>query len=200
MRLSISIQAHESRAEYFPHLRERLGDVAFFVDVDGEKNLGCWLNNRRAWLAYNPKADFHVVIQDDAIVCQDFQKKAQDFIKGHSDHREKIAFNFFLGYSKKGTDINDATYKTAIEDGFLIRRRNAWGVAICMPTHIIPQVIELCDKYDQIPQDDVRLGKALFALGYKVCYPVPSLIEHRKGKSLVGNDNEGRHAYQFIEK
>ena len=197
MKLSISIQAHESRAEYFPHLRERLGDVAFFVDVDGEKNLGCWLNNRRAWLAYDPRADYHIVIQDDAIVCENFQEKAQDFIKAHDNN--KMAFNFFLGKQKRGTENTEATFKTAMQDGFLIRRRNAWGVAICIPTKIIPQVIELCDKYEKIPQDDVRLGKALFALGYDVCYPVPSYIEHRKGKSLVGNDNEGRQAYQYIE-
>lgn len=197
MKLSISIQAHESRAEYFPHLRERLGDVPFLVDVAGEKNLGCWLNNRRAWLAYDKTADFHVVIQDDAVVCKGFKEKAEAFIRTH--YRPNRAFNFFLGKQERGTTNNDAVFKNALRDGYTVNKRNAWGVAICVPTKLIPQMIAFCDKFVNIPQDDVRIGKFLFAVHYDVCYPVPSYIEHRIGKSLVGNDSIGRQAYKYIE-
>ena len=73
IKLSISVMAHPSREKYFGYLKERLGDIPFAIDTESK---GVWENCKRAWKLYDPMADFHLVVQDDAIVCDDFLEKA----------------------------------------------------------------------------------------------------------------------------
>ena len=188
----MSIQAHESRREFFDYLRQKLGDVPFSVDVAGERNIGCWQNCKRAWLMYDPTADWHVVIQDDAIICDNFKELAEQFISEHL--KENRVFNFYFG------DM-DGSYKynlgDGLEKGFFIKQRLSWGVAICLPVKMIKEMIEFCDWYVDIPQDDVRLSKFCWSKRLEVMYPIPSLCDHRQVESLVGAVGTGRKAFLF---
>lgn len=186
--------AHSSRERYFEHLKEKLGDVPFFIDKAGEE-IGVWENCKRAWLAYDPKADYHVVIQDDAIVCNNFKERAEAFIEKF--HAERRSFNFF--FAKNTGNVRNRVENTTADQGYIRRPRNAWGVAICIPTKNIPAMIEYCEKYVKIPQDDVRIGKYLFFARHDIIYPIPSIVDHRDEDTLVGALNRGRHAYKFIE-
>lgn len=193
VKLSIAVMAHESRAEFFPYLKEKLGDVPFFVDTK-ELKLGTWGNARRAWLAYDPSADYHVVIQDDAIICEGFKEKAERFIREYQ-WKGVHAFNFFYG-NRIGK--NSERWE-GINTGRIIKLRNAWGVAVCMETALIPEMVAECDKMEKIPQDDVRISRFLFSRRRKVVYPIPSLIDHRAGDSLVGDTDKNRIAFWYIE-
>ncbi|MFA5391718.1 MAG: hypothetical protein WC331_09890, partial [Candidatus Omnitrophota bacterium] len=44
-KLSVSIMAHPSREDFFPYLRERLGDVPMAID----RGVGIWENCKNAW-------------------------------------------------------------------------------------------------------------------------------------------------------
>lgn len=190
---------YEGRSDLFPHLRERLGDVPFLVDAlkGTPENIGVWQNCKRAWLAYDPKADYHVVIQDDAIVCKDFKERAEAFITKHHSDSEHRAFNFYFGNKR-------ALRELAIEGmkkGFAIKDRPSWGVAICLPTKLIQNMVKVCDTYHN-PQDDVRIGKYLVFRKMKIYYPLPSLIDHRSAdetESLVGDPGRTRQAWFFID-
>lgn len=188
--------AHESREKYFDYLRKELGDVPFSIDkVKGHKgHIGVWKNCKRAWEMHDPKADYHVVIQDDAVLCKGFRKKAEDFINQFHTDKKLRGFSFFYGDKLGFRDMGMQGKK----DGCVFRSSPNWGVAICMPTHIIQKMIEECDKMYQ-PEDDVRISKFTKKIGMVIVFPIPSLVDHREEDvSLVG-DKVIRKALFFID-
>lgn len=198
-RLSVSVMAYAGRSAWFPYLRERLGDVPFAIDEPkGEPgHVGVWTNCRRAWEMHDPSADYHVVIQDDAIVCDRFQERAEAFIELHHHDGECRAFNFY--YGNKTALMDDA--RKGMKQGFVVRSTPFWGVAICMPTKTIAQMLRFCDQFEGVRQDDERIKRFIKSRGMKIYYPMPSLIDHRTGKtSLVGDPGQFRRAFAFVDK
>lgn len=182
--------AHPSREEFFPYLRQMLGnDIPFAIDHDSK---GVWPNCRNAWLLHDPTAEWHVVIQDDAIVCEQFQRRAEEVIERSGGTH---AINFYFG--RRGNQTEQAARE--LERGFAMRVAPTWGVAICMPTAWIPEMIEYCDQLSH-PADDYRIGRFLKHKGIMTYFPMPSLVDHRAGKSLVGDPGDKRHAYAFIDR
>lgn len=194
--LSVSVMAHPSREKYFPYLKARLGDAPFSVD---RENKGLWANCRRAWLLHNPEALFHTVIQDDAIVCDDFQVRAEKAINDASRvmGSNPFAISFYYGNRK---DFADEA-RLGLKQGYVVRERPGWGVAICMPTAVIPDLVRECDTFDE-PQDDERISRFLHNHKMDIYFPMPSLIDHRTSDetpSLVGDPGENRCAFAFID-
>lgn len=192
--LSVSVMAHPSREKFFPYLKEKLGDVPFSID---EKSEGVWPNARRAWSMFDPDAAYHAVIQDDAVVCEKFLQRAEgEIIKANEKISEySPAISFYFG--NRGTLKGIAN--EGLAEGFCIMPRTPWAVAICLPTAIIPEMLETAETYP-MPQDDVRIGKFLLSKGIRVYFPLPSLVSHRTGEdSLVGDPGKGREAHFFID-
>lgn len=180
--------AHPSREKYFPYLRERLGpNVPFSID----QGWGLWENCKRAWELRDRTKDFHVVIQDDALICEDFMLKAEKFIqKGYK------AYSFYFANSpalKKIADIG-------LKNGYVVREGLHWGVAACLRQDLVPYMMKFGDTL-QVPQDDVRIDKFLLGQHIKVCCPMPSLVDHRlDAGSLVGNAEGIRQAMHYIDR
>lgn len=188
MKLSVAIMAHPSREKFIPLLKEKLGEWPVSYD-NGE---GIWANRKNATLLYNPTADFHLVIQDDAIIGQDFFANALRELENHP----KDAHSFYLGNRRNW----QALYRNAEKQGGLHMDWLSWGLAICLPTKLIPELIEYCDKMKGYEKnDDTRIAKFLEMKKIKIWFPVPSLIDHRIEKSLVtGETNKFRKAFKFI--
>lgn len=187
--LSISVMAHPSRAKYFSYLNRMLGDVPFSID---EKSEGPWANAKKAWAMHDPKAEYHAVIQDDAIICENFRARAEQLIRKHRD--EHMAFSFY--YGRRAENAKHA--RMGLINGFVISNWLSWGVAACLPVKKIPQMIQYCEKF-RIKNDDTRIANYLKFHDLKIFYPIPSLIDHRfEEKSLVG-DAGGRRAWYFID-
>lgn len=193
--LSISVMAHPTREDKFAYLRSRLGEDTPFAIDDGR---GIVENCLHAWALHDPEATHHVVIQDDGIICDDFKEKAEAFIdqmhrvygRGHK------AFSFYFG-ARHGLR---PLAQEGMKHGHAIRRRPGWGVAICLPVPLIPEMIrEVRAMTDNAIHDDARIGNYLAGKGVKVYYPMPSLIDHSHGHSLVGDPGENRHAFAFID-
>ncbi len=194
--LSISVMAHPSREKYFPYLKERLGDVPFSVD---RENKGLWANCRRAWSHYNPEALFHTVIQDDAIVCDDFQARAEKVISDTSSvaGNSPFAISFYHGNNVKFAD----RARLGLKQGYTVSDSPHWGIALCLPTAVIHDMVQECDTFTE-PQDDERISRFLHNRNMKVYFPMPSLIDHRTNDetpSLVGDPGENRRAFAFID-
>jgi hypothetical protein len=184
---------HPKRREFIESMDKALGEkVPISIDI----GFGLWENCKRAWLLYDKDADYHVVLQDDAIICKDFKKKAEQFISKYN--KEKRAFNFYFG---RRVSMNKNILAEGITNGYIILPKNMWGVAICLPTSEIKSMIEKCDTMTHIPQDDTRIGRYLSGKKFNIIYPMPSLIDHRSDlESLVGNAlSNGRRAYKFID-
>lgn len=195
--LSIAVMAHPSRERFFPYLKEKLGDdVPFSVDKNSE---GVWSNSKKAWNLYDREAVFHAVIQDDAIVCENFRERAEEAVTNAiRKFGGDVAGSFYFG--NRGTLREVA--KAGLERGYCTMGRTPWAVAIFLPTYLIPEMIEFCDQMAE-PQDDVRIGKFIKSKGMRVYFPMPSLIDHRSAlegvDSLVGDSGQGRKAFKFID-
>lgn len=134
-KLSITIMAHPSRADLIPALQKAIGgDVP--VVFDEKQNV--WDTCRRAWLAHDMSAEYGLVIQDDAIVCDNFRERAEAIL--NRQERDFITA-FYVG--KQGANrINQAIRNG--EDhfiaGFIYNE-----VALCMKTKHIERMIKFCD-------------------------------------------------------
>jgi len=185
-KLSIAIMAHPSREKFFPYLQERLGDIPISVDT----GKGIWDNCKRAWQASEiEKAEYHLVLQDDAIICHDFRKKAEEILSvGHR------AYSFYFGNRQRFRRLA----QKGLKEGHILGGLN-WGLAVCLRADLIKQMIRFGDRTN-LKQDDARIQKFLSKNKIKVYYPMPSLIDHRTGEqSLVNDKGRGRKAWFYID-
>ena len=184
-KLSVSIMAHPSREDFFPYLRERLGDVPMAID----RGVGIWENCKNAWRLHTD-AEWHVVIQDDAIVCDDFYARAEAEIK-KAEALGCECVSFFFG-NRKAMEREKAM---GDKDGHVLMHWVSWGVAIALRREHIEPMIAHGDGIN-IKQDDTRIAKYVKMKNVLVYYPIPSLVDHRVGESLVG-DHPNRTAYRY---
>lgn len=186
--------AHPSREKHFQYLRDKLGNVPFSID-DGR---GLWGNAKRAWEMHDPDADYHVVIQDDAYVCDNFKERAEEILSREIPSQfagSPMAYSFYFG--KRYNLAGDG--KKGLRDGFVIKNGMYWGVAMCLPTKKIKQMLEFAEK-QTARGDDTRIGRFCEFINMKVYYPIPSLVDHRADEhSLVGDPGKGRVAFQYID-
>ena len=182
MKLSISIMLHPDRMQYLGYLIARLGTVPVAID----QGLGRWDTARRAWELHDQSSEYHLVVQDDALVCSCFRDKAEALLDD-----PRVATSFYYGRRRNLR----AEARRGMKEGRVVADRLRWGVAICLPTALIPEMLEYADRLE-IPNTDTRVSRFIQARGMRVVYPLPSLIDHRAGPSLIG-DSEGRRAYLF---
>lgn len=172
MKLSISIMIHPSRKEFLPYLQERLGDWPVAID-DG---VGLIANCRNAWAMYDPTADYHCVIQDDCIICDNFLERA----KAVCEKANGQAVSFFFAQGKFYRKFKEERETT----GAICHKALYGGLAICLPTKLIPAMLEHYDA-DNVPMDDHRVGRYLLDNRINVYCPIPSLVDHRVGNMSV---------------
>jgi len=172
MKLSISIMMFPTRKEYLPYLKEKLGDVPVAMD------LGCGLiqNCFNAWSMHDPTADYHVVIQDDCIVCDDFYNRAIKYL----EKAQGRPVSFFYAQSR----FYNKFKKERAETGAIVKKALYGGLAICLPVSLIPKMLESYAK-DTVPFDDHRIGRFLLRNKLDIYNPFPSLIDHRVGHKSV---------------
>jgi hypothetical protein len=205
MKISAAIMAHESRINRIDYLLETLGDVPVFMDygkIGDPGNLGPWGNAKRAWKAFDPKADFHMVVQDDVVFGKRFIERLVGLLSKYGPEYAYCLFANANGPQK------DDEFRTALKrpQGIIIHKELYSAVAVALPTGIIKKMIPFADKaeYDRGRgtwlDDDARISEYLKHIEMKVIYPIPSLVNHNKRlNSLIGlGHNRGRQAKFFI--
>lgn len=168
-KLSVSIMAHKKRKHFVLYLKEKLGDVP--VIWDRKNNL--WDTCRRAWLAYDKDAEFHCVIQDDALVTNDFYFKAKDCLL------EECVMSFYL--SRLVSNKVELAIKKG--DSFVESTMIFNEVAICIPTKYIKEMVKYCDDRDA--QNDQFITKWAKEKRLRILYPIPSLVSHRSEEPSI---------------
>jgi hypothetical protein len=188
MKFSISIMMHPSRMDFLPYLFDRLGPCPVSIDA----GIGIWENCKAAWRFNNPEAEYHIVIQDDAIICDNFLELAERAII--TGKLKNCVTSLFFGKRMLLMDVG----KQGLKRGFVTKNMLHWGLAVCLPVKLIEPMIAFGDKLN-IPQDDARISLFLQSRKIGVYYPLPSLVDHRIGKSLVNDPGEFRTAYKYID-
>lgn len=172
--------AHPSRAEFFSYLMEKLGIPLSQFSIDTKNNL--LENCKSAWRLHDPGTDYHVVIQDDAIICDNFVERATEFIKSHPAD----GYNFFLKEANPAL-VRDGVYTDVVTRG---------GVAICLPVkHIAPMLEEFDRQFSR--HDDDRISIYAKKNRMKILFPVPSFVDHRCDLPSLAHNKKSSPAFQF---
>lgn len=191
MKLSAAIMAHPDRAPLVEELQARLnpdGSAPIPVAWDDEgkpsgKGDRVWRTARRAWLMRDPDADFHVLIQDDAIVCLDLLAglgKAVDHVPGQS---------LVCAYLGKGRNVPIRWTRMAeradqAEASWVRSQKLMWGVCLAVSTDLVDEMVAWCDRKAGMP-DDMRVGRWFERRDAEVWYTWPSLVDHASVPSLT---------------
>lgn len=185
--VSFSIMAHPARFEWAAALATALDDAPISMAHGRERDpVG---NGLRAWrLAERLESEWHVVVQDDAVLCTDFRARLDEVIEFAP---QPCAISLY--YQRRLTPWRTAV--AGLRNGGLIRPLNN-GVAVALPSAWVPDMLRHYDFEAPEPFYDMRLRGWLLSLGLPTWYPLPSLVDHQGETSLVGNRG-ARRAWRF---
>ena len=196
MKLSVSIMAHPDREPLVNELSDRLDRLApVYWDPEGPpKGDGerVWRVARGAWQLADPDADWHVMIQDDAWPCE-------DFLAGLERALEHVPPDATVcPYLGKGGATPFKWPRMGAEAdrrgaSFVVSGSLMWGVAICLPVALIPDMIARADTMYRVP-DDMRVAGWTKRRGGEVWYTWPSLVDHRPVPSITKHRAADRRA------
>jgi hypothetical protein len=199
MNVSYAIMAHPTRDHYVEGLQEDLPNVATCWDrVNNE-----WDTASRALAAYESDADWHVVVQDDAILCDNFADIAWEALNGIR-HNGPVSFYTGCGrpYAKEIKRLVDEVTERNVP-WIAMPNGPLWGVCLAFPVRLIDQMIEACDEkrivdYDSKVCDFFRHDEKL-----ETWYSMPSLVDHRDeagSPSLIPGhgSSSGRVAHNWL--
>lgn len=125
---------------------------------------GCWPLARRAWEAFDPIATHHVVLEDDAVLCDGFEERLDE----------------------SRTAEPEAVLS-------LFRGRRDCSIATVMPTFLIPTFLAWAKDAPHgerwLPHHSFIISQATKELGLRRLYTSPSLVEHGRLPSLLDHDH-----------
>jgi hypothetical protein len=190
MKLSVSVMAHPKRSHLVAGLIEALGigDDRMVLDRKNDR----WDTGRRAWEAHDPDADWHVVIQDDAIACADLVAglaRALDHVPA------ECIVSPYVGTrrpaKRKVERAVDAA--RAADASWIVMQALNWGVGIAAPVWTIPEMVAWCETETAYPNYDKRVGRYyLRVLGWHTWCTWPSLLDHRDDEPSLCSDGPGQ--------
>lgn len=174
MNISITVMAHPRRKEAAEALNDSLMKYDFTSNTItwDEKNIE-WHTGRRALLDGVGKGDWHVVIQDDAILTPNFKQNIENAIKSLD---QKTLVSLYTGTARPIPDRVATAVKEATNGDFLRFHQLMWGVGIAIPTDHIEPMLEFVEDIEL--QYDNKIGEFYCQNGLPVYYTVPSLVDH----------------------
>ena len=156
-----------------------------------------WANGRRCWEAHDPSADYHMVIQDDAIACEDLIA-GLEIALDHLGPEGLVSPYTGTGRPDQKNVARALNSAHLRGHSWLSTWSLNWGVAIIAPIATISDMLAWCGRSARSRLNyDMRIGRFYRdILGWRTWYTYPSLVDHRNGESLVGHGGD-RHAHRF---
>lgn len=179
MKISLAIMAHPARRQQAELLFAQVRRYPFAgAQIVYDEKREEWDTGKRALQAGLGHGDWHVVIQDDAILTPDFYENLENAIKAL---KQKTLISLYTGTARPmGRRVKEAMGKA--KDGEWLRLNQLlWGVGIVLPTSQIEPMLEFVEDIEL--QYDNKIGEFYNLNNLPVYYTVPSLVDH--------NDNMG---------
>lgn len=174
MKISATVMAHPKRriqAEYLASILRYYPFVNVSVVYDEQSNE--WHTGKRSLEAGIGKGDWHVVIQDDAILTPYFYENIEGAILAL---KEKSLISLYTGTARPlGGRVKQAV-KNAPDGSWIVFRQLLWGVGIVLPSDHIEPLLEFVKGIEL--QYDNKIGEFYCRNGLSVYYCVPSLVDH----------------------
>jgi hypothetical protein len=180
MTFSIGIVAHERRTEQANELAATVNADKVFWD-DGR--LKCEGNHKQAWqwMADNNQNPWSVVLEDDAIPCDDFRNQLAQALEA----APTPVVSLYLGRSRPQhwQALIDIAYKQAKgEDASWITGQHLLhAVGVAIRTDLIPHMLRHVNQ----PPIDTTIGTWARTNGHDIAYTLPSLVNHDDGPTLI---------------
>lgn len=205
MNISITVMAHPKRRKQAEMLLVKLAGQGFvFCGITWDQINSEWDTGKRALLAGVPaKADWHVVLQDDAILPPNFYEHVANAL---TVIPQKSLVSLYTGTGRPLPDRIITAIERAGDCSWLKFSTLLWGVAVALPTAHITEMLDFVA--DRTEVYDSRIGWAYMRQALPVYYTNPSLVDHDdaigsllKQSALVSAaDYEAvqRHAHNFI--
>lgn len=194
--LSVAIMAHKKREQWVPSLAEQVPQAKVVWDRKNDR----WDTGAMSLMSHDPNAEWHMVIQDDALLPPDFYagvKRMLTFVPP--------AHPVGLYYGRvrpRSLDTENLVRKAQSSNApFIVHNGPWWGVGIVLPTAHIRDVVDWGTKHSNIPNYDRRISRFYAQESIPCYYTNPSLIEHRteNNPSLVpGRTGQNRRAWRFV--
>lgn len=200
--ISVSVMAHPTRENLVLDLVQSLD--ADLVPVAWDEKSNEWHTGRRAIASFDPGCRWHVVLQDDALVCRDLlagldraltRLDLPDAVRPPSN----AMIGLYIGRTKPSAGRVARLVRRADDEGVSWIRlpQLHWGVGVVLPVPMIPQILDLGDR-THVLEYDRRLSTVARKLKMPVWYTWPSLVDHRAEPSLLRHDrSEARRAHRF---
>lgn len=173
---------HVPHAGRDPHVANILATLPSEWDVQvvtDPQRKGCWPTARRAWEARTPSSTHHVVLSDDAVLC---------------DHFGELLIGAIA--AKPDAVMSLCTRARLPVDNAVIARRSwlhsadcVYGQGIVIPSALVPEMLAWVDEHvvPDYEHDDGRVGMWARVSGRGVYTTVPQLVRHAEGRSLMGH-------------
>lgn len=179
MQISVTVMAVPARklqAEYLASILRLypFSDVSVTYDqIAAGTHESEWNNGANALRAGLGKGDWHVVIQDDAILTPNLYENIEGAIKAVPT---KSIISLYTGKARPfPLRITEAINKV-VDETFLQYILLMWGVGIVIPTsHIKPMLEFVADRTEPY---DTRIGIFYQRNRLPVYYTMPSLVDH----------------------
>lgn len=188
MKISLAIMAHPKRVNQAHGLALELGQYPFCdIDIIWDQVNVEWETGKRALQFGIGKGDFHVVIQDDALLTPHFYENLENAINGLPS---QTLFSLYTGTSRPIPKRVTAAVNKAQNGEWLRHHQLFWGVGIVIPTSHIEPMLEFVEDVEL--QYDNKIGEFYCQNGLPVYYCIPSLVDHDDELGTL-IDGHGKH-------
>lgn len=196
MKLSAAIMAHPRRRELVADLVERVP-----APIIWDRNAGEWDTARRALLTYDAGAEYHLVIQDDALVPAGDFLPALEHVLEHVDAGTPVGL--YLGRCRPEARLYTLAVRMALERGLSWLEEFGgprWGVAIAYPVADLERLVEWGDEHGKPRVYDARVHRFYRAENRHGRYCIPSLVDHDyRRESVLGSQPGKRCAHVYLD-
>jgi hypothetical protein len=189
--------AHRRREAWVPALEAKLPGVQTVWDAKSDR----WDTGSRALMAHDKDAEWHMVVQDDALLPPDFFEGVKRMLK-YVPASHPVGLYYGRVRPREHDTRSLIAQAQRQNSPFIVHNGPWWGVGIVLPVSQIRDVVKWGDDNSRIPNYDRRIARYYAQHQIPCYYPQPSLIEHRHGQenpSLVpGRTSLNRRAWRFV--
>lgn len=198
MKITVTVMAHPKRKAAAEALYTQLAKMPFHqASITWDQKNSEWHTGKRALKAHL-NGDWHIVLQDDAIITDNFYTDAVNALQAVP---VKTLVSFYTGTVRPLPGRVASAVRRANEGGYSWLRGYLlfWGVGIAIPTdQILPMLEYIAGRREPY---DTRLGYFYIANRLPVLYSNPSLVDHDEDMGSLlehGKWPEPRRARNFI--
>lgn len=198
MKISITVMAHPKRKDQAQALLKTLKTYPFVKPtITWDQKNEEWDTGARSLRAgVKTGSEWHVVIQDDAILPPNFYTHIENAL---SVAPQRSLISLYTGKARPMPDRIENAVKRAKGCSWLKSNLLYWGVGIMLPTSQIEGLLEFVK--DRKEPYDFRIGWAYMRQAVPVYYTVPSLVDHDDDLGSLldhGNGPDRRVAHNFV--